>query len=209
METDDPRSVLEALATRHGESLAGLSRMLGRNDAYLQQFVKRGSPRQLAEQDRRQLADYFRIDEAMLGAPTDRRSPAPTPRVPRLDVAAAAGAGAVVADETALYGQMFDPALLASLGVRVENLSVVTATGESMLPTIMPDDDLLVDRSDTHVSQRGALFVLRVGDLVLVKRVARLGNRLVITSDNPDYPGVPPTGVEIVGRVVWLSRALR
>lgn len=64
----DPRQTLTDLVARHGESLSGLSRFVGRNPAYLQQYVSRGSPRCLPEDVRGQLARYFGIDERQLGA---------------------------------------------------------------------------------------------------------------------------------------------
>lgn len=51
--------------------------MLGRNPAYLQQFVACGSPRKLDEDDRLKLAQFFQIDERELGA-RDPWSPADT-----------------------------------------------------------------------------------------------------------------------------------
>lgn len=62
------RTTLARLALEHGESLAALSRLIGRNDAYLQQFIRRGTPERLAEDDRLKLAQHFRIDERLLGA---------------------------------------------------------------------------------------------------------------------------------------------
>lgn len=62
------RSRLEQLATEQGRSLAELSRLLGRNVAYLQQFVRRGTPERLDEDDRLRLAQLFQIDERELGA---------------------------------------------------------------------------------------------------------------------------------------------
>jgi len=53
----DVRSTLAGLADEAGTSLAWLSRALGRNDAYLQQFVKRGTPRRLDEATSRRRAD--------------------------------------------------------------------------------------------------------------------------------------------------------
>ena len=52
----DPRAALAMLAAARGDSLAALSAMLGRNPAYLQQYVRRGSPRLLGERDRRLLS---------------------------------------------------------------------------------------------------------------------------------------------------------
>lgn len=62
------RATLESLALERGVSLAELSRMIRRNEAYLQQFIRRGTPARLAEDDRLMLARYFRIDERLLGA---------------------------------------------------------------------------------------------------------------------------------------------
>lgn len=204
----DPRAELDALVTRHGESYASLSRMLGRNDAYLQQFVRRGSPRRLSERDRSLLADYFRVDEHLLGAPTPRGMAPPVVIVPRIDATASAGPGGLVEDDVALAGQIIDPALVRRLGVDLANLSIIGAQGHSMVPTIMPGDSLLVDRGNRRVSARGAVFVIRAGGVLMVKRVARHGQALIVTSDNPDHPRVDDADVELIGRVVWLSRAL-
>lgn len=65
---DEVRATLVAVAEERGDSLAALSKMLGRNAAYLQQFVTRGSPRRLDEDDRLTLARHFNVDERRLGA---------------------------------------------------------------------------------------------------------------------------------------------
>ena len=44
----DGRAALARLIEERGEDYAGLSRLIGRNPAYIQQFIKRGSPRRLA-----------------------------------------------------------------------------------------------------------------------------------------------------------------
>ena len=62
MEAIDPRVVLDRLVTAGGESYAALSRMLRRNPAYLQQYVKRGTPRLLAERDRKLLLHRRELD---------------------------------------------------------------------------------------------------------------------------------------------------
>ena len=67
--SDDARATLERLCNERGESLAGLSRLLGRNDAYIQQYLRKGTPRRLPERDRRTLARYFVIPDSMLGGP--------------------------------------------------------------------------------------------------------------------------------------------
>ncbi len=46
-DTDDARANLDRLIRERGETYGGISKLLGRNAAYIQQFVKRGSPRKL------------------------------------------------------------------------------------------------------------------------------------------------------------------
>ncbi|WP_436431105.1 S24 family peptidase, partial [Enterococcus faecium] len=57
---------------------------------------------------------------------------------------------------------MIDPAIIRRLGLDPARLSAITAQGDSMLPTVMPGDTLLVDRGDQRVTARGAIYVLRV-----------------------------------------------
>jgi hypothetical protein len=63
------RDRLDDLIRRSGEDYASLSRRIGRNPAYIQQFIKRGVPRRLNEMDRRALARHFNVPESFLGAP--------------------------------------------------------------------------------------------------------------------------------------------
>jgi DNA-binding IclR family transcriptional regulator len=65
------RKRLDELIASRGEDYASLSRRLGRNPTYIQQFVKRGVPRRLSETDRRMLAQHFGISERLLGGPDD------------------------------------------------------------------------------------------------------------------------------------------
>lgn len=212
METDDPRSALDALVVARGESYAALSRMLRRNDAYLQQYVKRGTPRVLAEADRKLLAGYFRVDESVLGGPAGARAMPVAARVRRLDAAASAGPGALVEEDRLLGAALLDPALLLSLNLRAAHSAVLPARGDSMSPTIEDGDLMLIDESDHRVATRPAIFVIRFDGALMVKRLARSGEQLKITSDNVRFPPMPPAlpdEVEILGRVVWLSRRLK
>jgi phage repressor protein C with HTH and peptisase S24 domain len=204
MEDSDPRAALSALIARSGASYAALSRLIGRNDAYLQQFVARGSPRRLAERDRRLLAAYFGVAETELGADRDSRS---VVAVPRFDIAASAGPGALVDAEPRLGTLGLDPALLARLSARSRDLSLIRAAGDSMAPTILDGDELLVDRGDRRVRATGAIFVVRRDDTLLVKRISRAGGCFRIVSDNPDWPPIEADTLDVIGRVVWLSRA--
>src|SRR3954470_625597 len=212
----DPRALLEQLIRERGEDYAGLSRLLGRNAAYVQQYIKRGSPRRLAEEDRRLLARYFGIDEALLGGPPAAAGEEGLVAVPRLDVQASAGPGALEAEERRLGRIGFDTAWLRRLGLHgggSDRLSVIRVEGDSMTPTLSDGDEILVDRDDGAGRLRDGIYVLRVEEALIVKRLALgPGGRVSVRSDNEAYPGWPdldPAGVDVVGRVVWVGRRLR
>jgi phage repressor protein C with HTH and peptisase S24 domain len=214
---EEPRALLERLIAERGEDYAGLSRLIGRNPAYVQQYIKRGTPRRLAEADRRALARYFRIDESLLGAPEREEEP-PADRlvaVPRLDVGASAGPGAEGGDERELGQIAFDPAWLRRMRIGGgEQLSLIRVQGDSMTPTLSDGDEIMVDRGDSGERLRDGIYVLRIEDVLVVKRVAvsPAGRRLTIRSDNDAYPSWPDcdaAAVDVVGRVVWVGRRLR
>lgn len=209
---EDARVALQRLMGERGEDFANLSRVIGRNPAYLQQFVRRGSPRRLAEEDRRTLARYLRVDEAVLGGPPLQRSARDAVRVPRLDVRASAGPGAIP-DERGAGHLLLDARTareLASGGA----LHAIRVAGDSMLPTLGDGDDILVDRTDGADRLRDGVYVLRREEALSVKRLV-LGpgkGKVTLVSDNSQYPSlpdVPLSELDIIGRVVWVGRRLR
>lgn len=66
--SSNPRVVVQREADAQGTSLNALSVRIGKNAAYLQQWIQRGSPKQLPDQERRKLAIALNIDERLLGA---------------------------------------------------------------------------------------------------------------------------------------------
>ena len=204
--SQDPREALMRLASERGVSLAALSAMLGRNVAYLQQFVGRGSPRRLAEEDRRALAAFFGVEERVLGGAA---AGAALVEVPWLALSAAAGAGADAADERPIRVERFAPETLAAAGIAPRTASIIMARGDSMAPTILDGDRLVVDRGDRRIARTGAIVVARRDGDLLVKRVTARGDTITLASDNPAYPPltVPGLEVEVIGRVKLLLRA--
>jgi phage repressor protein C with HTH and peptisase S24 domain len=212
MEKADPRAALERLIQQRGEDYAGLSRLIGRNVAYVQQYVKRGTPKRLAEADRRVLARYFEVDEAVLGGPAAPPS-GHTVTVARLDVEASAGAGAIGDSDRAVHEVAFDPRWLRRIGGGGQ-LSMIEVRGDSMEPLLGHGDEILVDRSDGAERLRDGVYVLRMEGSLLVKRLSRhpATGRVSVTSDNPAHPSWPdcdPAQIDLVGRVVWAGKRIR
>jgi hypothetical protein len=216
----DPRAALDRLLTERGLDYARISQVIGRNPAYIQQYIKRGSPRRLAEQDRARIAAYLGVSEAMLGGPMQRVATPARARgpgmilVPKLAIGASAGAGASV-DGEAVEGEVaFDPKWLRDLGADPRALSIIRVEGDSMAPTLDDGDDILVDGGDAAARLRDGIYVLRMDDVLMVKRVARAPGqgRISVISDNPHYRSwddLPMASVQLVGRVVWTGRRVR
>jgi hypothetical protein len=211
----DPRLVLERLCSERGEDFAGLSRMLGRNPAYIQQFVRRGVPKKLKEDERRKLARYFSVSEALLGGPPDEhRAPAGLLGVKRHPVVVSAGPGAVVTEELGEPYFAFDERWLKNLTpTGPARLSIVRVEGDSMTPTLNAGDDILVDLADAGDRLRDGIYVLRIDDALVVKRLALnpVGRRVTVQSDNPaysDWPDCDLANINCIGRVIWAGRKI-
>jgi phage repressor protein C with HTH and peptisase S24 domain len=211
----DPRKVLERLCAERGEDFASLSRMLGRNQAYIQQYVRRGVPKRLKEEERRKLARYFSVSEAMLGGPAQPQvGNGELISVVRIPVRASAGAGSIPSSEAGKPYFGFNERWLKALtSTPVNGLSIIRVEGDSMAPTLTPGDDILVDSGDTLERLRDGIYVLRVDDALLVKRLAihPVGSRVTVQSDNPAYPDWPDCNlseIHCVGRVIWAGRRI-
>lgn len=215
---NDPRANLEELIRKNGHDFAAISKMLGKNPAYIQQYLRRGSPKKLDEDDRRRLAEFYGVEERLIGGPVvrgNRGAGSPVQdgllRIKQLQVGASAGAGSLVDDEFA-ESMGFGPKWLRRLGADPDNLSLIVVDGDSMNPTLGDGDDIMVDHSAAARPLRDGIYVLRMDDVLLVKRVAMApSGKLSIRSDNPQYPDwddVSAESVNIIGRVVWTGRRL-
>jgi phage repressor protein C with HTH and peptisase S24 domain len=217
------RGRLQQLARDKGSSLAELSRLLGRNPAYLQQYVSRGSPRHLDEPDMRRIAEYLgiptrlietrRFDDTRLDAPTQRRAAMAEYRagdpdrdwveVPRLPLDASAGPGRFGAQEISYDSFRFSPRWLREMGLEGADLSAIRVEGDSMEPLLRSGDEIFVDRNKR---QGEGVFVVRIGDALHVKQVrASAPATITLVSANDAYPplDLPREEVEVIGRVVW------
>ena len=206
MEPAAQRAALEALMAEQGVSFAELSRVIGRNAAYLQQYVRRGSPRELAERDRALLARFFGVPEARLGG----REAEGLVEIARLDVRASAGPGRLADDEAARRPGALSHGLLRELGVRPAAASMIRVEGDSMEPTLSDGDEILVDGDRRDVRGKGGIFVIRLDGVVMVKRLRPAVGGVEVVSDNPAGPPRLVRGgeLEVIGRVAWLGRAL-
>ena len=215
---DQARRAVRAALDAAGLTLKQASRALGRNDAYLQQYLYRGSPRQLPESLRLRLAtlagvetDTFLNDE-LRALRSDM--PATAISVPMFDVSAAAGGGRTGHESGADGALAFPASLLRRITAAPANgLRLITISGDSMAPTLEHGDMVMVDTNRTSPSPPG-IFVLDDGVGLVAKRVDAIPNSrpqmLRLSSDNPAYSNYQRRidEVRVIGRVVWFARSL-
>jgi phage repressor protein C with HTH and peptisase S24 domain len=213
---EEARRALDELIQQQGDNYSAISRLLGRNAAYIQQYIRRGTPRYLDERDRAVLARYFGVDEKVLGAPDRRSGPVvELVHVPMLSVEASAGHGALAEMESKCAQFGFDENWLRRLTAsKASSLSIIGVHGDSMEPTLHDGDQVMVDLGDGLSRLRDGIYVLRIDDTLNVKRIAiePQGRRISVVSDNPAYPswrGLDRRSINIVGRVLWFGRALQ
>lgn len=134
--------------------------------------------------------------------------------VPRYDVRAKGGpGGALVTNENQVDSLVFKRDFLRNeLAASPQDLRLIHVEGDSMEPTLRAGDVILIDHRRTNADREG-IYVLRMDDALLVKRLQRQpGGRIVASSDNPAYAPFDVdlkavhNGLAIVGRVVWAGR---
>lgn len=193
-----------------------LSLALGKNHAYVQQFLTRGIPARLKEEDRRKLSELLDIPENELGGPEPASSPArATPQfrtITEYDIRASAGDGALTSEENVRSQWPFDSSYLSDfLGLSTNDLAIIEVRGDSMEPTLSSGDRVMVHLADKQISQPG-IFIIYDGGGTVIKRVEKIPgqDKLVLISDNPLHTRYEISGddVQIVGRVVWAAKRL-
>lgn len=209
----DPRQVLGDLAKSSALGYAGLSRLIGRNSAYIHQFVNRGIPKKLDERDRATLARHFGIDEVRLGG--SENGCLSNNRTVWLPIHSANSDVEGISNGE-VGGQIrrvpFDIDWLASItDCDSSELCLIQSTSDVMSPAILHEDVVLVSRNPK--SLQDGIYALNLDGSVVFRRIARCpgGSELQMICDNSRYPvweDINPSSLSVIGRAVWISRSI-
>jgi phage repressor protein C with HTH and peptisase S24 domain len=126
------------------------------------------------------------------------------------DIRAAAGAGSLVPDVEIISSRLaFRRDWIKERGVSADDASIIHVLGDSMFPTLINSDVLLVDSSQKRLI-RDKIYVFRIDDELVVKRYkARAEDILTLSSDNPHIGDMEidlNQNADVIGRVVWVAR---
>lgn len=216
---DPVRKRIARAIKERGLTYKDVSIELGRNHAYMQQFVERGIPTKLKEEDRSRLSEMLDIPEAELGAPAGRSSvPVSDGDVANLRIRAGLGLGSPEGVETNEGGQIyadhvsgfwsFPPAVKAGWR-NMPQVYSLPVEGDSMEPTLTSGSYVFVDMTH-NVPTPEDIYACDYGDGLTIKRLQLIPktDKIRVMSDNARYSSYEllREDVRVYGRVVaWFQ----
>jgi phage repressor protein C with HTH and peptisase S24 domain len=95
----------------------------------------------------------------------------------------------------------------------INKIVLMDIFGNSMEPEIKDGDTVLIDESQKDILA-GAVYAVGIDDTIMVKRLEKHPNKLVLHSDNRDYSPIYLQGneidsVRIIGKIIWICREFR
>lgn len=131
--------------------------------------------------------------------------------IPRVKAVAGAGSSFEV-DDSIEKMYAFRESFMHYLGVKPAHAVMMFVRGDSMQPLINDRDTILIDTNDKTLRE-GYIYVLAIGDELMVKRPQKTLNGWNICSENERYSPIPVEGqmlesLEVIGRVRWFGRVL-
>ena len=95
----------------------------------------------------------------------------------------------------------------------INKIVLMDIFGNSMEPELKDGDTVLIDESQKDILA-GALYAVGIDDTIMVKRLEKHPNKLVLHSDNKDYSPIYLQGdeinsVRIIGKIIWICREYR
>jgi len=189
-------------------SQSELGRLLGLSQQHIQRF-ENGYP--VSVKHAPKLAEILDIDIKEL-LPDELKDYSPSEKgvvkIDILDVSACCGIGVENFTEKVVGQHMMTlPALRELTSSLPENIKIIKTIGESMVPTIYPNDVVWIDISVTSPTSDG-LYALIVGSELMIKRIQinPFDNSATIISDNQQYTNFKQEdykNIRVAGKVIY------
>lgn len=130
--------------------------------------------------------------------------------IPQIDIAYSMGGGALVEERSPqvlvpFFRDWLRPLMRGSFA----DLFVARGEGDSMMPTLLDGDLVVVDRAQNTLSGQDRVWAVSYGDFGMIKRVRRMPDGgYQINSDNSAVTPITAYDDEmhIIGRVIWIGR---
>jgi len=128
----------------------------------------------------------------------------------QIDLSFAMGPGTNLDDYAEEMPIEFDAGVLRALTRSpAENLVIARGDGDSMMPTLINGDMVLIDTAQQKLNLQDRIWAVSVYGAGMIKRLRAIGeDRVQVISDNPTVPAqeVGAEDIAIVGRVIWVGR---
>jgi phage repressor protein C with HTH and peptisase S24 domain len=224
---------IRELRKARGLTMDALARRANTTASQINKLEK--GERRLTDEWMHRLAEALDCSAASLmverGGPTGARGPidrsGPSLTIPEIDVRAGAGGGGlakadvapdgaggtVATDELKGYWTFPEEYVRGELHVRPADAAIIEVRGDSMSPTLLPGDRIMVDTGDRNPSPPG-VFAMWDGFGVVAKRIEIVPNTdpvaINVKSDNPHHDDYQRSidEVSVIGRIVWVARRI-
>lgn len=127
-----------------------------------------------------------------------------------LDIGFGMGGGTFVSEHVEHNPRIFDPTWITEITRSPASmLFIARGLGDSMMPTLLDNDTLIVDRGQRTITQQDRIWAVTYGELGMIKRVRRMpSGQYMLMSDNPAISPIEaaPDEIHVVGRIVWIGR---
>lgn len=132
-------------------------------------------------------------------------------KIPKVNARLCAGDGSFETDADIQCFYAFQKEWLEKKG-STKAMVLFDIYGNSMEPEIRDSDTVLVDQSQKAILA-GAMYAVGIEDTIMVKRIEKRPNKLVLLSNHKDYPPImlnrEEAGVvRIIGKVIWICREI-
>lgn len=215
------RERLVMLSKQYGGQ-TGLSKLIDRSPAQISQWIngsadsKTGKARSMKSDTAREIEIALNLPRGWFDQPINAELSPPHEgyvQLKLLDIKAAAGDGAINAEypESVQMVEVSEKWARKNIGNNYKDISIITASGDSMQPTFNCGDWLFVDQAVKFYEDDG-VYVFMSGAGLRVKRLQKLINgELKVISDNQKYKSETLecnelNSIKICGKVVATLR---
>ena len=208
MSTPDFEKIMGRIAQATGiNSQIELASILNLNRSAISRAKKRGK---MPERWISRLCDIFDLDPKWLKK--GQNSLEDLVEVPLAKAKLDAGGGSYIVDSNVRGHVGFGREYLSKKG-NPGSMVLMEVIGDSMEPVICEGDSVLIDQSQLDIYS-GAIYALGLLETIMVKRLEKHPDKLLLLSENSNYTMIALQGDEldalrIIGRVVGMWRDFR
>lgn len=147
----------------------------------------------------------------LLGYELAKEKKNPYAYIPKIEAQAGAGSSLITSGEVlGYYAFRYD--FLGRENIHPNSSVMLDVLGTSMEPLIMNRDTILVDQCSKDLRD-GYIYLVGLGDELLVKRVQKTPHGWLLRSENKNFADIPVEGPDletfrVYGRVRWFGRVI-